>query len=99
MHGPRGHAPGMTVTDPDNPDPLNDPRTTQADPGAYGQGADLASAEDDPAAAGEDELTAEADDTGGGGLPLTGGIPCDGGADPEPDVNTDAPFTQIPPPA
>jgi hypothetical protein len=46
----------MTVTDPDVPDPLNDPRTMQADPGAYGQGADLASAEDDPAAAGEDEL-------------------------------------------
>jgi hypothetical protein len=38
----------MTVTDPDVPDPLNDPRTTQADPGAYGEGADLASAEDDP---------------------------------------------------
>ena len=39
----------MTVTDPDVPDPLNDPRTLQADPGAYGQGEDLASAEDDPA--------------------------------------------------
>jgi hypothetical protein len=48
----------MTVTDPDTPDPLNDPRTTQPDPGAYGQGADLASAEDDPAATGEDELDA-----------------------------------------
>ncbi|HLM07176.1 MAG TPA: hypothetical protein VK402_18515 [Blastococcus sp.] len=46
----------MTVTDPDVPDPLNDPRTLQADPGAYGQGEDLASAEDDPAATGEDEL-------------------------------------------
>jgi hypothetical protein len=59
----------MTVTDPDVPDPLNDPRTTQADPGAYGQGADLASAADDPAATGEEELQAgqsEADDAGGG---------------------------------
>jgi hypothetical protein len=46
----------MTVTDPDVPDPLNDPRTLQADPGASGQGADLASAEDDPEATGEDEL-------------------------------------------
>jgi hypothetical protein len=46
----------MTVTDPDVPDPLNDPRTTQADPGAYGEGADLASSEDDPAATGEEEL-------------------------------------------
>ena len=27
----------MTVTDPDVPDPLNDPRTLQADPGAYGE--------------------------------------------------------------
>ncbi len=53
-----GIRPGMTVTDPDTPDPLNDPRTTQPDPGAYGQGADLASAEDDPAATGEDELDA-----------------------------------------
>jgi hypothetical protein len=43
----------MTVTDPDVPDPLNDPRTNQADPGAYGQGDDLASGEDDPAATGE----------------------------------------------
>ena len=85
----------MTVTDPDTPDPLNDPRTTQADPGAYGQGADLASAEDDPAATGEDEL---ADDQGHG-LPLEGGIPSSGGAEPEPDVDTGAPFTQIPPPA
>ena len=48
----------MTVTDPDVPDPLNDPRTTQADPGAYGEGADLASGEDDPAATGEEELAA-----------------------------------------
>ena len=46
----------MTVTDPDVPDPLNDPRTLQADPGAHGQGDDLASAADDPETAGEDEL-------------------------------------------
>ncbi len=46
----------MTVTDPDTPDPLNDPRTLQADPGAMGQGEDLASTADDPVAAGEDEL-------------------------------------------
>jgi hypothetical protein len=46
----------MTVTDPGTPDPLNDPRTLQADPGALGQGEDLASAADDPVAAGEDEL-------------------------------------------
>jgi hypothetical protein len=70
----------MTVTDPDVPDPLNDPRTAQADPGAYGQGADLASAGDDPVSTGEDELAADrgttdgettagqtlADDAGGG---------------------------------
>ena len=49
----------MTVTDPDVPDPLNDPRTLQADPGAYGEGADLASTEDDPAATGDEELVAE----------------------------------------
>jgi hypothetical protein len=64
----------MTVTDPDVPDPLNDPRTLQADPGALGQGEDLASTEDDPAATGEDELAAgraEADDAGGGDV--TGG--------------------------
>jgi hypothetical protein len=48
----------MTVTDPDVPDPLNDPRTLQADPGAYGEGEDLASGEDDSAATGEDELAA-----------------------------------------
>jgi hypothetical protein len=81
----------MTVTDPDTPDPLNDPRTTQADPGAYGQGADLASAEDHPAAAGEDETDA--------GLPLEGGIPASGGDEPEPDVDTGIPFTQVPPPS
>ena len=51
----------MTVTDPDVPDPSNDPRTLQADPGAYGQGEDLASTEDDDAATGADELTAERD--------------------------------------
>ena len=71
----------MTVTDPDVPDPLNDPRTTQADPGAYGQGADLASTEDDAASTGADELAADdagttagqtlADDAGGGDV--TGG--------------------------
>ena len=48
----------MTVTDPDVPDPLNDPRTLQADPGAYRQGEYLASGEDDPASTGEDELAA-----------------------------------------
>jgi hypothetical protein len=52
----------MTVTDPDVPDPAADPRTTQADPGALAQGADLASAQDDDLAAGEDEL---ADDPAG----------------------------------
>jgi hypothetical protein len=87
----------MTVTDPDTPDPLNDPRTTQSDPGAYGQGADLASAEDDPAATGEDEIAADGDGTDGG-LPLEGGIPASGGDEPEPDVDTGAPFTQVPPP-
>jgi hypothetical protein len=49
----------MTVTDPDVPDPLNDPRTLQADPGAYGQGEDLASAQDDPTVSGQEELDAE----------------------------------------
>jgi hypothetical protein len=66
----------MTVTDPDVPDPLNDPRTLQADPGAVAEGEDLASTEDDPAATGEDELRAgqtEADDAGGGDVP--GGAP------------------------
>jgi hypothetical protein len=65
-----GHGHGMTVTDPDVPDPLNDPRTLQADPGALGQGEDLASAEDDAIATGEDELAssrteADGDVTGG----------------------------------
>jgi hypothetical protein len=64
----------MSVTDPDVPDPLNDPRTLQADPGAVAQGEDLASTEDDATASGEDELAAgqtQADDTGGGDV--TGG--------------------------
>jgi hypothetical protein len=64
----------MTVTDPDVPDPLNDPRTLQADPGAVAEGEDLASAEDEPTATGEDELQAgqaAADDAGGGDV--TGG--------------------------
>ena len=65
----------MTVTDPDVPDPLNDPRTLQADPGALGEGEDLASGEDDAVATGEDELAAggaEADEAGGG--EVTGGF-------------------------
>jgi hypothetical protein len=53
---PAGHREAMTVTDPDVPDPLNDPRTLQADPGALGQGEDLASTEDDAVSTGEDEL-------------------------------------------
>lgn len=57
----------MTVTDPDVPDPLNDPRTLQADPGAYGEGGDLASGEDDPAATGEEELAVERSETEDGG--------------------------------
>ena len=64
----------MTVTDPDVPDPLNDPRTNQADPGAYGEGADLASTTDDPAATGEEELATDrtpSDEAGGGDV--TGG--------------------------
>lgn len=58
----------MTVTDPDVPDPLNDPRTLQADPGAYGEGEDLASGEDDPAATGEDELAENRLEAGGSGV-------------------------------
>ena len=95
----------MTVTDPDTPDPLNDPRTTQADPGAVAQGAYLASAGDDPASTGEDELAAgatEADDAGGGhvagGLPEMGGIPSSGGTEPEPGVDTGGPWTAVAPP-
>ena len=97
----------MSVTDPDTPDPLNDPRTTQADPGAMAQGADLASTGDDATSTGEDELAAdatEADDAGGGevtdsGMPLTGGIPYGGAGEPEPDVDTGGPFTQVAPPS
>lgn len=64
----------MTVTDPDVPDPLNDPRTLQADPGAHGQGDDLASTGDDPSVTGEDELATSQDlpDEAGGG-DVTGG--------------------------
>ena len=51
----------MTVTDPDVPDPRGDPRTLQADPGAYAEGEDLASTEDDPAVSGDEELDAETD--------------------------------------
>ncbi len=77
--GPAGHGEAMTVTDPDVPDPLNDPRTLQADPGAYGQGEDLASTEDDAVSTGEDELAEQGltagrdavDDAGGGDV--TGG--------------------------
>ncbi len=62
VHAPghTGMAVGMSVTDPDVPDPLNDPRTLQADPGAYGEGEDLASTEDDPAVTGDEQLDAEA---------------------------------------
>lgn len=69
----------MTVTDPDTPDPLNDPRTLQADPGALGQGEDLASTADDPIATGEDELPTSGtleDEAGGGDV--TGGAFSDG---------------------
>ena len=69
----------MTVTDPDTPDPLKDPRTTQADPGAYDQGADLASTVDDPASTGEEELATSrtlSDEAGGGDV--TGGASSDG---------------------
>jgi hypothetical protein len=60
----------MSVTDPDVPDPLNDPRTLQADPGAYGEGEDLASGEDDPATTGEEELDQRrGGDVGGGEAP------------------------------
>ena len=74
MRGGPGHASGMTVTAPDVPDPLSDPRTLQADPGARGQGDDLASGEDNPTATGEDELATSqdlADEAGGGDV--TGG--------------------------
>jgi hypothetical protein len=55
----------VTVTDPDVPDPLNDPRTLQADPGAVAEGEDLASTGDDAVATGEDELIGD-DATGDG---------------------------------
>jgi hypothetical protein len=64
----------MTVTDPDVPDPLHDPRTLQADPGALGEGEDLASTGDDDVTTGADELATsrtEADEAGGGDV--TGG--------------------------
>jgi hypothetical protein len=63
-----GTARDMTVTDPDVPDPLNDPRTLQADPGAVAEGEDLASTEDDATATGEDELATSATEAGGGDL-------------------------------
>jgi hypothetical protein len=50
----------MSVTDPDVPDPLHDPRTRQADPGAVAQGEDLASGADDDVSTGEDELVGDA---------------------------------------
>ena len=59
----------MTVTDPDVPDPLNDPRTLQADPGAVAEGEDLASAGDDDVASGADELAETGTDGGGAGGP------------------------------
>ena len=67
----RGKRTVMTVTDPDVPDPLNDPRTLQADPGASGEGADLASAHDDPEATGEDERAADDGDAAGGAFAET----------------------------
>ena len=70
----------MTVTDPDVPDPLNDPRTLQADPGAVAEGEDLASGADDEVTSGEDELASSrtlADEAGGGDV--TGGHPVDDG--------------------
>ncbi len=89
----------MSVTDPDTPDPLNDPRTTQADPGAVAEGADLASAGDDElAAGGTEDDDAGGGDVTGGGLPEMGGIPSSGGIEPEPDVDTGGPFTQVAPP-
>jgi hypothetical protein len=80
----------MTVTDPDVPDPLNDPRTLQADPGAVAEGEDLASTEDDAITSGEDELTdpasaADQPDGGGTGPGQHGGalLPGDPMADPD----------------
>ena len=82
----------MTVTDPDVPDPLNDPRTSQPDPGAYAEGEDLASAEDDPAVTGEEELAE-------GGLPETGGVPSASEEPVQPENDTGEPFTQVAPPS
>ena len=67
----------MTVTDPDVPDPLNDPRTLQADPGAVAEGEDLASTADDDVTTGQDELAAGADEADGGG-PAGGPAPLPG---------------------
>jgi hypothetical protein len=77
----------MTVTDPDVPDPLNDPRTLQADPGAVAEGEDLASTEDDATATGEDELataTGAGDTAGADAAGSTSGLlPGDPMADPD----------------
>ena len=67
----------MTVTDPDVPDPLNDPRTLQADPGAVAEGEDLASTEDDDVASGQDELAASGTDVDGGVAGGAGLLPGD----------------------
>ena len=67
----------MTVTDPDVPDPLNDPRTLQADAGAVAEGEDLASAEDDDTASGADELAEAGTDDGGGAAGGPGLLPGD----------------------
>ncbi len=67
----------MTVTDPDVPDPLNDPRTLQADPGAVAEGEDLASAEADDPASGADELAEAGTDAGGGAAGGPGPLPGD----------------------
>ena len=76
-----GNPPPMTVTDPDVPDPLNDPRTLQADPGAVAEGEDLASTEDDATTSGADELTdAEA---AGTATPAGTLLPGDPMADPD----------------
>jgi hypothetical protein len=66
----------MSVADADFPDPLNDPRTTQADPATLGQGADRTA--DDQAADGTGTTGGQtlADDAGGGdvtGGDVTGG--------------------------
>ena len=83
----------MTVTDPDVPDPLNDPRTMQADPGAYGQGADLASGEDDPARPARTNSPPSRRWTAGHGRHSRLGR-----SEPEPEIETGGPFTQVAPP-